>query len=144
MGRKDRRAKYMFQGSLEKFLTKKELWRKPIAKDGSCLFRAVAEQVSSWEPCWWPLGCACQDKTGYNKQGKVPLSFLDDDNCMGCRLTLGGQVTILPPPPPPQVFMTQERHSKVRLECAEHIRTHQDDFKEVGRCIDRQSMVEVA
>lgn len=48
MGRKDKRLKFMFQGSLEKFLAQKQLWRKQIAKDGSCLFRAVAEQVRLW------------------------------------------------------------------------------------------------
>lgn len=35
-----------YRGTLDKFLADKQLKRKPIAKDGSCLFRAVAEQVS--------------------------------------------------------------------------------------------------
>lgn len=48
MGRKGPRPKTYnhFQVTLDKFLGSKNLWRKPIAKDGSCLFRAVAEQVS--------------------------------------------------------------------------------------------------
>lgn len=33
------------QSELDRFLEGKNLWRKHIAKDGSCLFRAVAEQV---------------------------------------------------------------------------------------------------
>lgn len=32
--------------AMDEFLAKKGLYRKPIAKDGSCLFRAVSEQVS--------------------------------------------------------------------------------------------------
>lgn len=49
MGRKGPRPKTYnhFQVTLDKFLGSKNLWRKPIAKDGSCLFRAVAEQVSA-------------------------------------------------------------------------------------------------
>ncbi|CAH3192753.1 unnamed protein product [Porites evermanni] len=31
---------------MDEFLARKDLFRKPIAKDGSCLFRAVSEQVS--------------------------------------------------------------------------------------------------
>lgn len=36
-----------YRVTLDKFLANKELRRKSIAKDGSCLFRAVSEQV-----CW--------------------------------------------------------------------------------------------
>ena len=32
--------------AMDEFLTRLDLYRKPIAKDGSCLFRAVSEQVS--------------------------------------------------------------------------------------------------
>jgi len=51
MGKKARRARFIparttYRVSLDKFLSQKQLWRKSIAKDGSCLFRAVAEQVS--------------------------------------------------------------------------------------------------
>ena len=49
MGKKGKRPKITartFEESLDTFLSHKQLWRKPIAKDGSCLFRAVAEQVS--------------------------------------------------------------------------------------------------
>ena len=47
MGRKGPKPKTYnhFQVTLDKFLGSKNLWRKPIAKDGSCLFRAVSEQV---------------------------------------------------------------------------------------------------
>ena len=31
---------------MDEFLARLDLYRKPIAKDGSCLFRAVSEQVS--------------------------------------------------------------------------------------------------
>jgi len=34
------------ESAMDEFLTKQGLYRKPIAKDGSCLFRAVSEQVS--------------------------------------------------------------------------------------------------
>ena len=34
-----------YKGTLDKFLADKDLKRKSIAKDGSCLFRAVSEQV---------------------------------------------------------------------------------------------------
>ena len=42
-----RRNERTYKGhhNLDKFLFDKHLERKPIAKDGSCLFRAVAEQV---------------------------------------------------------------------------------------------------
>lgn len=50
MGRKSRRGKVAaktYRGTLDEVLANKNLWRKPIAKDGSCLFRAVAEQVDT-------------------------------------------------------------------------------------------------
>ena len=34
--------------SLDAYLEERQLRRKPTAKDGSCLFRAVAEQVSNY------------------------------------------------------------------------------------------------
>lgn len=34
-----------YRGTLDKFLADKQLRRKFVAKDGSCLFRAVSEQV---------------------------------------------------------------------------------------------------
>ena len=51
MGKKARRSRIIppkttYRVSLDEFLSQKQLWRKSIAKDGSCLFRAVAEQVS--------------------------------------------------------------------------------------------------
>lgn len=49
MGKKTRRVKTeakTYRGPLDEILYNKNLWRKPIAKDGSCLFRAVSEQVS--------------------------------------------------------------------------------------------------
>ena len=53
MGKKSKRPvkahiDYSAHGTLDTFLPAKNLCRKPIAKDGSCLFRAVAEQVCSW------------------------------------------------------------------------------------------------
>lgn len=33
--------------AMDEFLSRLDLYRKPIAKDGSCLFRAVSEQVSN-------------------------------------------------------------------------------------------------
>lgn len=32
--------------AMDEYLARLDLYRKPIAKDGSCLFRAVSEQVS--------------------------------------------------------------------------------------------------
>lgn len=51
MGRKGPKTKTYnhLQVTLDKILGSKSLWRKPIAKDGSCLFRAVAEQVRVWQ-----------------------------------------------------------------------------------------------
>lgn len=34
--------------AMDEFLGRLNLYRKPIAKDGSCLFRAVSEQVNSF------------------------------------------------------------------------------------------------
>ena len=34
--------------AMDEFLARIDLYRKPIAKDGSCLFRAVSEQVSCY------------------------------------------------------------------------------------------------
>ena len=36
---------------MDKFLETLNLYRKPVAKDGSCLFRAVAEHVSIYLKC---------------------------------------------------------------------------------------------
>ena len=33
------------EAAIDEYLQKLDLYRKPIAKDGSCLFRAIAEQV---------------------------------------------------------------------------------------------------
>lgn len=33
--------------AMDEYLARLDLYRKPIAKDGSCLFRAVSEQVRS-------------------------------------------------------------------------------------------------
>lgn len=33
------------EAAMDEFLKRHHLYRKPIAKDGSCLFRAVSEQV---------------------------------------------------------------------------------------------------
>ncbi|CAI8027436.1 OTU domain-containing protein 4 [Geodia barretti] len=74
MGRKGPKPKTYshFQVTLDKFLGSKNLCRKAIAKDGSCLFRAVAEQV----------------------------------------------------------LLSQSYHHHVRLQCADYISRHRDDFKE--------------
>ena len=40
-----------YRVTLDKFLADKELTRKSIAKDGSCLFRAVSEQVGTVTAC---------------------------------------------------------------------------------------------
>lgn len=48
MGKKSKRMRIdgkTYRVTLDKFLADKELTRKSIAKDGSCLFRAVSEQV---------------------------------------------------------------------------------------------------
>ena len=48
MGKKGRRVKTeakTYKGTLDEVLSTKNLWRKPMPKDGSCLFRAVSEQV---------------------------------------------------------------------------------------------------
>ena len=42
---KNRRDGRTYRVTLDKFLADKQLQRKPVAKDGSCLFRAVSEQV---------------------------------------------------------------------------------------------------
>ena len=36
---------------LDEYLHKRGLKRKPVAKDGCCLFRAVAEQVYTYSVC---------------------------------------------------------------------------------------------
>lgn len=48
MGKNSKRMKIdgrTYRAALDKFLADKHLKRKFIAKDGSCLFRAVSEQV---------------------------------------------------------------------------------------------------
>jgi hypothetical protein len=50
MGKNSKRMKIdgrTYRAPLDKFLADKQLKRKSIAKDGSCLFRAVSEQVWS-------------------------------------------------------------------------------------------------
>ena len=50
MGKKSKRMKIdakTYRGTLDEVLANKNLLRKAIAKDGSCLFRAVAEQVGT-------------------------------------------------------------------------------------------------
>ena len=37
--------------AMDEFLARLNLYRKPIAKDGSCLFRAVSEQVKLFLFC---------------------------------------------------------------------------------------------
>lgn len=47
-GKKQRRYKYDTKkesNAIDAFLSDRGMERKPVAKDGSCLFRAVAEQV---------------------------------------------------------------------------------------------------
>ena len=34
------------ESAIDEYLAAIGLWRKPIAKDGSCIFRAVSERVS--------------------------------------------------------------------------------------------------
>lgn len=43
--KKDLSTNMNHEAAMDGFLEKIGLFRKPIAKDGSCLFRAVAEQV---------------------------------------------------------------------------------------------------
>ena len=43
--KKDLSTNMTHEAAMDSFLEKLGLYRKPIAKDGSCLFRAVAEQV---------------------------------------------------------------------------------------------------
>ena len=35
------------ESAMDEYLSKLDLYRKPVAKDGSCLFRVVSEQVST-------------------------------------------------------------------------------------------------
>lgn len=58
------------QNELDRFLESKNLWRKHIAKDGSCLFRAVAEQVSDCD-------CLFLHKRGVFETQQVYLSQVD-------------------------------------------------------------------
>ena len=44
--KKDLSINMNHEAAMDSFLDENSLYRKPIAKDGSCLFRAVAEQVS--------------------------------------------------------------------------------------------------
>jgi hypothetical protein len=44
--KKDLSTNMNHEAAMDSFLDLLGLYRKPIAKDGSCLFRAVAEQVS--------------------------------------------------------------------------------------------------
>ena len=46
-GQGKRGSKFHGQQPIDEYLASQNLWRKLIAKDGSCLFRAVAECVSS-------------------------------------------------------------------------------------------------
>ena len=101
-----------FQVTLDKFLGSKNLWRKAIAKDGSCLFRAVSEQV---ELSSSPRYFAC---------GAGPL--------WGRRLQLSECLLNVSLSCPPQVLLSQTYHHHVRLQCADYISRHRDDFKEVG------------
>ncbi len=51
MGKNSKRLKIdgrTYRDTLDKFLSDRQLRRKPIAKDGSCLFRAVSEQVGNY------------------------------------------------------------------------------------------------
>lgn len=55
MGKNSKRMKIdgrTYRAALDKFLADKQLKRKFIAKDGSCLFRAVSEQVSCGLNLW--------------------------------------------------------------------------------------------
>ena len=45
MGKRKRKTKLQKPASLAEHLRSNQLWKKPVAKDGSCLFRAVAEQA---------------------------------------------------------------------------------------------------
>lgn len=45
MGKK-KKGQQMSVDAIDKYLAELQLARKPVAKDGSCLFRAVADQVS--------------------------------------------------------------------------------------------------
>jgi hypothetical protein len=47
--KKDLSTNMNHEAAMDSFLGKLGLYRKPIAKDGSCLFRAVAEQVSMFD-----------------------------------------------------------------------------------------------
>lgn len=53
MGKKKLKSKK--PASLAEHLSKNKLWKKPIAKDGSCLFRAIAEQASLFSRFNWSL-----------------------------------------------------------------------------------------
>ena len=46
--KKDLSTDMNLKSDMDVFLDKLGLYRKPIAKDGSCLFRAVAEQVRTF------------------------------------------------------------------------------------------------
>ena len=62
--KKDLSTNMNHEAAMDNFLGKLGLYRKPIAKDGSCLFRAVAEQVSIFRHLTIQLllvcGCLCR------------------------------------------------------------------------------------
>ena len=61
---------------MEEYLATLGLWRKPIAKDGSCLFRAVSEQVMT---SFYPTNIAtCQfmSSCGANIEACISVSCL--------------------------------------------------------------------
>ena len=51
MSRVEKLWKERSPGILDEYLHKRGLKRKPVAKDGCCLFRAVAEQVYTYTLC---------------------------------------------------------------------------------------------
>ncbi len=87
MGKKNKRGKAevkTYKGSMDDVLLAKNLWRKPMPKDGSCLFRAVSEQVclelctEFWSPDYHVGVNRCiVVKATTGKSGKSVLSILE-------------------------------------------------------------------
>lgn len=89
-------------GPLDEFLENQKLWRKLIAKDGSCLFRAVAELVSviSHGP----------------ERASNEVNFASLLSFRWCV----------------QVFHSQARHLDVRHACVAYMMAHPNDFSGVS------------
>ena len=67
MGKRKRKTKLQKPASLAEHLRSNQLWKKPVAKDGSCLFRAVAEQVGLCQESHIEVRHRCADYIAEHK-----------------------------------------------------------------------------